>query len=399
MTTTPTITRTPSRPTASKRVADPPSRVPWSTVLPLAVALGLTASFWTVALRTSLGSIERTGSPFVSWARESALLLPFFVLAVLAALTLAQRRSGRDIGGFREVGAVVLLVTAFGTVAGIVQLGLSSAYDYHLQVSQMATMVSMQSGCPADCQSAVQRATLGLQERAVLIGGLILLMSNIVVVAWVTALRGWRLRLTSTHTSPPGQAQVLDRLGFARTVLVSGLVGSAAIHAAVVPEHLAEWTAAGVFFVLLALVEVGLGALVVVRRDQVLHLACLAASVGPLLVWLSSRTAGLPFGPEAGVPEAVGLADVAACVLEVATALAALSLLRSPRRTAPRATAVHEIRFAFVLVVAVSALGLGGTDLHWVALGADGQGGMHHAPADPDLPGTGEAPGEPLNHR
>ena len=398
MTTTPTITKLPERPAASQGGGPPPSGVPWATVLPLAVPLGLTASFWTVALRTSLGSIERTGSPFASWARESALLLPFFVLAVLAALTLAQRRYGRDIRGFREVGAASLLVTAFGTLAGVVQLGISSAYDYHLQVSQMATMASMQASCPADCQGALQQATLGLQERAVLVGGLILLVSNIVVVAWVTALRGWRLRLTSTHTSPPGQAQVLDRLGFARTVLVSGLVGSAAIHAAVVPEHLAEWTAAGVFFVLLALVEMGLGALVVVRRDHVLHLACLAVSVGPLLVWLGSRTAGLPFGPEAGVPEAVGLADVAACLLEVATAVAALSLLRSPRRTARRPLAVHEIRFAFVLVVAVSALGLGGTDLHWVALGADGQGGMHHAPASPGVPGAGVVPDGPLNH-
>jgi hypothetical protein len=297
------------------------------------------------------------------------------------------------------VGAAGLLVTAFGTVAGVVQLAVSSAYDYHLQVSQMATMATMATSCPADCQRAVRHATLDLQERAVLIGGLILLASNIVVVAWVLALRGWRLRLASRHRDLSAHARVLDRLGCARTVLVSGLVGSAAIHAAVVPEHLPEWAAAGAFFVVLALTEVGLGALAVVRRGPALHCACLAASVGPLLVWLASRTAGLPFGPDPGVAEAVGVADVAACVLEVATALAALSLLRSSRMVAPRALAVHEVRFAVVLVVAVSAIGLGSTDLHWVSLGADGQGGMHHAPAGPGVSGTARAPEGSLNHR
>ena len=391
-TTTLRTTRLPAAATTD-RPTEAPSRVPWSTVLPLAVPLGLAAGFWTVALRTSLGSIERTTGPFVSWMRESALLLPFFVLAVLAALTLAQRRFGRDPSTFREMGAVSALVAGFGTLAGIGELALSSAYDYHLQVHQLTMMTGMRDDCPTACQSAIQQATLRLQEREVIIGGLILLVTNVVVVAWVVALRGGRLRLTSPGTSGP---RVLDRLGLTRVLLVSGLVGSAAIHAAVVPAHLAEWTAAGIFFVLLTAGELGLAAAVLVRRDRWLAMACVAVSVGPLLVWSVSRTVGLPFGPERGVPEPVGLADVVACALEILTVAAAVALLRARTRSgAPRA-GIHQLRLALVLVVAVTALGLGGTTLRWVGMGAGDQAATSHAPASTS---GNPAPVGPLNHR
>ena len=42
-------------------------------------------------------------------------------------------------------------------------------------------------------------------------------------------------------------------------------------------------------------------------------------SVVPLVLWLVSRTIGLPIGPETWTPEAVGLADVGCCLLELVT--------------------------------------------------------------------------------
>ena len=57
-------------------------------------------------------------------------------------------------------------------------------------------------------------------------------------------------------------------------------------------------------------------------------LAAAAVSAGPLLLWFWSRSTGLPFGPEPGEPEAIGLADCAACLLEVVTLVLALVLLR-----------------------------------------------------------------------
>src|SRR6185312_16857734 len=114
-----------------------------------------------------------------------------------------------------------------------------------------------------------------------------------------------------------------------RLVLAAGLVGSAAIHAAVIPEHLGEWAAAGVFFIVLTGAELAVAALLLARSQPIVLLAAAAVSIGPLAVWLYSRTLGLPFGPEAGVPETVGLADLAACALEVATLLIAVILLRA----------------------------------------------------------------------
>src|SRR6187551_2667857 len=70
------------------------SVVPWLTVVPLAVVLAYADGFWMITLRGAVGSIGRTGQPFVSWLRESTLLLPVFVLAVLGALALAARLFG-----------------------------------------------------------------------------------------------------------------------------------------------------------------------------------------------------------------------------------------------------------------------------------------------------------------
>ncbi|MCA1657415.1 MAG: hypothetical protein LC713_06880, partial [Actinobacteria bacterium] len=264
-----------------------------------------------------------------------------------------------------------------------------------LQVSQLVMMQSMRSDCPAACQNALQRATLGLQERSVLIGTLIMALTSVVVVAWVVALRGGRLRLASARTGRSRGTGVLDRLGLTRTLLVSGLVGGAVVHAAVVPEHLAEWTAAGVFFVLLTAFQLGLAAaVIVVPRDRLLQWACFAASIGPLPLWLVSRTAGMPFGPEPGVPEPVGLADVTASALEVVTAVAALALLRSRTGALGPRPAVHGVRLAVVLVVAVAALGLGGTSLRWVGFGAGDVAPMGHPPSATT---TGPPPSGPLN--
>ena len=42
--------------------------VPWLSVLPLAVVLAYADGFWIIALRGSVGSIERTQEPFASLA-------------------------------------------------------------------------------------------------------------------------------------------------------------------------------------------------------------------------------------------------------------------------------------------------------------------------------------------
>ena len=51
----------------------------------------------------------------------------------------------------------------------------------------------MHGPCAADCQAQQLHATLVLDERAVVYGSGLLLVTNLVLVAWVVALRGGRL--------------------------------------------------------------------------------------------------------------------------------------------------------------------------------------------------------------
>ena len=97
-------------------------------------------------------------------------------------------------------------------------------------------------------------------------------------------------------------------------------------------------------------------------------------SAGPLLVWLYSRTLGLPFGPDAGIPEAVGIPDVVCCALEIGTLIAAVVLLRRPgwlrgdrrrRRTCAGSRSVA--------VIAVTALGLAAVAPSWFDGSSDSQ--------------------------
>lgn len=93
---------------------------------------------------------------------------------------------------------------------------------------------------------------------------------------------------------------------------------SGAIHLAMTGPHFDEAFTHGLFFLGLGafqLITAGLVALDLRRRLFAVMAAGNATAVG---VWLLSRTLGLPVGPERWVPEAVGPADVATTVLEVA---------------------------------------------------------------------------------
>jgi hypothetical protein len=149
-----------------------------------------------------------------------------------------------------------------------------------------------------------------------------------------------------------------------RVLLVATVLGGAAVHAAVVREHLDHWPAAGLFFALLAAGGFAVGLALLRRADGPRLLAALALSVGPLLVWLVSRTSGLPFGPEAGEPEQVGLADTAACLLELAGVGAALVLLRAAPRLRALALPGAAQLAGLGLVAVVTVVGLTSAATH-----------------------------------
>jgi hypothetical protein len=200
--------------------------VPWLTVMPLAVAFAYADGFWLISLRGAVGSIERTQEPFVTWLRESTLVLPVFVLAVLGALMLAARWFGPVLRKPKTFVATALLIVAAGTLVGIASLAASSAYDYHLQSSQvqlmdsmrlpgsqgsmgsmgsvgsmgsMGSVGSMDSLGSMGSTAQQQQASLWLQMRAVGYGSGLLLVTNLVLVGWYVAFRGGRLNVIKTR--------------------------------------------------------------------------------------------------------------------------------------------------------------------------------------------------------
>ena len=352
--------------------------VAWWTVLPLAALMAYSDGFWVMSLREAAGAIERMDSPFQSWLLESTLFLPVFVIAVLVASSVALARFGPSPRRGRAVLGAALLVVAAGTLAGVLGLAVSSAYDYHLQASHMAAMGAMRDDCAAACQAARQHSDLALQVRTVGVGAVLMLVTNLLLVGWAVALRGGRMVL---GVRPGATSVATSRVHDLRLLLAAGLVGSAAIHVAVVPEHLREWSAAGFFFVVLAIAQLALGLLVIVRLDRLVLGAVVAVSVVPLVLWLVSRTVGMPIGPETWTPEAVGLADVASCLLEVVTLAAAFAVWHYRGRLARTpGGSPHARAIAVLCLVAITTIGLGATEIALLhAFGIPGESMSHGA--------------------
>src|SRR5437879_8092441 len=96
------------------------------------------------------------------------------------------------------------------------------------------------------------------------------------------------------------------------------LLGAAAIHVAVTPQHFDEWFAAGVFFIVLAVAEIVGGAVMIspVGERPAARGLVAALTAATIALWVVSRTVGLPFGPDPGMPEAIGVLDLPSPGLE-----------------------------------------------------------------------------------
>ncbi|GAA5023533.1 hypothetical protein GCM10023258_14940 [Terrabacter aeriphilus] len=386
--------------------------VPWALVVPLAALFAAVDGFWAASMRSAVGAIERTPAPFETWAHQTVVTLPLHVVAVVAALALAVRWFGPVPRGRRQLWTGALVALA-GAVVGALVLALGAAVDLRLQQGHVDLMSHMTPGCGAPCLERIEADGVSTAVRGVAWGTGLVVVSNLAVVAWVMAALGGRLPVTRRSR----QAD-LARWDARTAGLAAALAGSAAIHLAVVPEHLDEWPLAGAFFVVLAAGEGG-AAVAVLRgrrttppeprrgavaageqagtrlqprrgavaageqagtrpqprrgavaagdvRSHRLLIAAVLLGVGPLLVWLVSRTVGLPFGPGAGEVEAVGQADLAAVALELVTVcLAARMLLLSTSAADPigptdRRSPAHVRALAVTAVLAVTVVGCAG---------------------------------------
>jgi hypothetical protein len=98
------------------------------------------------------------------------------------------------------------------------------------------------------------------------------------------------------------------------------------LHAAFAPGHWAETWSHGLFFVVAAWLQLALAVAIVAHPSRrVLALGTLNVVV--IATWVISRTIGAPFGPNAGVPEDVGVPDLVATTLEAVIVLGCAALL------------------------------------------------------------------------
>jgi hypothetical protein len=88
----------------------------------------------------------------------------------------------------------------------------------------------------------------------------------------------------------------------------AALLVAAAIHAIVIPEHLAEWWPAAAFFLVCAIGQAVLATALFTPAGPAAAFTAVWSSVATIGLYLWSRTAGLPFAPshDAGAHSLVG---------------------------------------------------------------------------------------------
>jgi len=164
----------------------------------------------------------------------------------------------------------------------------------------------------------------------------------------------------------------------AQASLATLSMAAAAIHFAVMGEHFAEYVAFGVFFSVVAWSQALWAVGVIVLPSRRLLLVGLVGNAAVILVWLISRTIGLPIGPEPGAPEPAAFIDVLSTILEVAI-VAGTAILVLRGRPTPSMRGLPVRLGLAVLVIALAVL------TTWsVAAGATsaGEHGIDHGDHD-----------------
>jgi hypothetical protein len=195
------------------------------------------------------------------------------------------------------------------------------------------------------------------------------------------------VRERSIPVSAIARTKADPNVSVAQASLAALSMAAAAIHFAVMGEHFAEYAAFGVFFSVVAWAQAVWAVGVIVLPSRRLLIVGLLGNALVILVWLSSRTTGLPIGPEAGAPETAAFVDVLSTILEVAIVAGTAMLLLRGRPTHSMGGLPVWLGLAGLVVV------LAGLTTWSVAAGAT-SGGEHgidhedgHAAASAGLPG------------
>jgi hypothetical protein len=212
-------------------------RLSWTTVVMLAVVLAFADGFVLLAFQGAVGAVERQSQPFHRWIGASLLLVPFFAAAVVVAMILTRRWAGKLSRRWVKGGVAALLIVATSAVLGASVEAVSGAYDYSLQTRHIDLMVATHSlhntgkslftqatttlttpKCDAACQQ--KHNTIVVHIRSVFMAAKYMLIINLVLTAWMIALRGGRLWAAPKRKRQPVVAAVRGSEGSAQPALV-----------------------------------------------------------------------------------------------------------------------------------------------------------------------------------
>ena len=177
------------------------------TVALFAIVIAYVDGFCVTSLHGAVGSVGTTQSPFEHWLRDSTLMLAPVGLAVVAALRLASRWVGHNRREIVRLSGAALLVILSTSAASIAEVSIRSASDYRDEANELelvhsfhATTIANPSGTAAlpvadscDPLCAALHRTLETQVHAVELASAVLIITNLVLVLWVLALRGGRV--------------------------------------------------------------------------------------------------------------------------------------------------------------------------------------------------------------
>ena len=188
--------------------------VSWLTIIVFAVVISYVSGFWVTSLQGAVGSLERSQPPFQRWFRDSTLMLPLYVGAILLAVLLARRWFGQRRRRAVRVGTIAVLIVAACTLVGVAEVTNSSAYDYQLQTKHIdlvdgfnhgqhatTSAATPTAGCVGVC--AAKQSTLELHIRAVTHASALILATNAVLVPWLLVVGGDRLWSRSGEGTGP----------------------------------------------------------------------------------------------------------------------------------------------------------------------------------------------------
>jgi hypothetical protein len=104
-------------------------------------------------------------------------------------------------------------------------------------------------------------------------------------------------------------------------------LAAAGMHLLVLEPHRQEWWAYGVFFLASAVGQTALAVVILRRTPPWLVVTGIVGNLAIVVMYVLSRTNGVPLGPHAGRPEPAGLLDITCTAAEVGLIVVLLGLL------------------------------------------------------------------------